>query len=382
MNKYLEINYKYIIPPLISMALFMLGSSYFTSYISLKLSLIGTNKLEIGYIHSAFYAGMLLGSALLGMLVKYFGHLYSYILMACLAAISLLAQGFNYDLMLWISMRFIFGISLAGIYIVIESWILANSPIAMRGYVLAVYMIVLYSSQVISHEFLNIINLASRWPYVIASLFCIVSQLPLMISISKKPTAHHHNINNFSIISKISTFDLTGCLVSGLAISAMLSFIPIFANHQHYSVATLMQITIAGGCLLHLPIIRLSYYFNSKLLLFLTCIATSIVSLAIWIFYLNPLVVYFLSFFLGGFGFTLYTLSILNACNKINPIEMVNVNAVLLLTYCIGSVFGPIFASLVMDYISIRWLYAFLAIVTGILTLVGLSHQKRDICCH
>ena len=57
-----------------------------------------------------------------------------------------LAQAFWIDPIYWAILRLICGVCTAGVFIVIESWLLMQSPPSMRGAVLSLYLAVFYAA--------------------------------------------------------------------------------------------------------------------------------------------------------------------------------------------------------------------------------------------
>jgi len=362
----------FFISPLLSIILLTLGSSFFTTFVSITMDSEGSSQFVIGCIHSAFYAGMLIGALSLEPFIRSLGHIRAYTVFASIISLTILSQSFNTAPFFWMLMRFIFGFCMTGIYIVIESWLLANATLNTRASVLSLYMIVLYATQTISHELLNFMTLNTLIPFVCAALLCSLSSIPLAMTAMPAPEIEKPQTKNLKAIWSASPYGFIGCIFSGFILSAIFSFVPNFAEYYHFPVSTLMQMTIAGGCLLQWPIARLSDHFPRHLVLLGVSLIIAFSAMCILVFYSQKNLVYLFSFILGGCSFSLYTVSIATVCDNLKTTQMVNANAVLLFAYGLGSVLGPVIASLFMDWISIRSLYGYITLVTVLLILVGL----------
>ncbi|MCF7806772.1 MAG: MFS transporter, partial [Simkaniaceae bacterium] len=132
--------YFHFIPPLLSVILMMLASGFFTTFVSLYLNGHGVAKENIGLIQSAFYLGMLLGAFRMESLIRRVGHIQALAVFASLASGTVILQLISQNLIVWGAMRFLNGMSLAAIYIVIESWMLDYSTVKTRGVILSLYM--------------------------------------------------------------------------------------------------------------------------------------------------------------------------------------------------------------------------------------------------
>ena len=70
-----RISFSPIIAPLISTVLFMLGSGYLTTFISIRMSESGHSDQAIGMVASAFYIGLVIGGFQISKLIVKIGHL-------------------------------------------------------------------------------------------------------------------------------------------------------------------------------------------------------------------------------------------------------------------------------------------------------------------
>src|SRR5688572_20434102 len=138
--------WNFFIAPLLSIIFLTIGSSFFTTFISIKMENEGASQFVIGCIHSAFYAGMLLGAISSEPLIRRMGHIRSNAAFASIMGMTILFQSFSTTPFFWMILRIIFGFCMAGMYVVIESWLLAKSTSITRGSVLSFYMIVLYAT--------------------------------------------------------------------------------------------------------------------------------------------------------------------------------------------------------------------------------------------
>ena len=368
-----------VIIPLICIFIFTLGSSYFTSFQSIQLAMDDASQLQIGILQSAFYIGIMLGALYMEPFIRKLGHIKSYALFCFLASSTFLFQGLFPSLALWIGMRFIFGLAISGIYVVIESWLLANSEHAIRGTILSIYMIVLYATQTASHELLNILELNSFAPYLTSTLVCFLSIVPLAFGTLSAPKIESRETpKKFKEIFNLSPLGFMSCLFSGLFLSVIFGFIPVFAYEYGYAVSTLMQITIGGGCLLQWPHTKLSDIYGRSTLIFAASIFTTLSSLAILLFPTHAFMVYPAAFILGGSSFSLYTLGILRVCDTLKAADMVQGNAILLFAYGIGSVLGPLAASFVMDWSTILNLFLYFTLCGAFLILIGIYSQLSN----
>ena len=110
----MHLSFSPIIAPLLSTALFMLGNGFLNTFISIRMSDTGHSELAIGMVASAYYIGLVLGALQIAKLIVRIGHLRvfaSFIgLFNCVCLIHTLSD----NIYLWLILRFLAGVSLAG----------------------------------------------------------------------------------------------------------------------------------------------------------------------------------------------------------------------------------------------------------------------------
>ncbi len=358
--------------PLSSVALMIFGSAFYTTFLSVYLDSEGYTRGEIGFIHSAFFFGMLLGAFQMEKLIKRVGHIQALAVFGSIATCSTLLQAMYQTFAVWICLRFIFGLSLAALYIVIESWMLHFSKPNTRGAILSLYMISLYASQSASQQVLSLVDIHSFTPFLVSALFTSLSVIPVGLSTNRITVPPSHEAIGFFRIIKVSPFGVAGCFISGLILSALYSFFPIFSVSRQIPSENLMSITIAGGVLLQWPIGKFSDYFERRKILLITVIVALALSVVGFVSNeastLNVLV---FSFLVGGFLFALYPLSITQVCDHLDHSHITTATALLLISYGFGSVAGPIASSVVVEAFGINALFLYFTTLLGALGLVG-----------
>ena len=363
---------KNILAPLSAILLLMLGNGFFLSFTSLRLNSLGFDEWTVGIVHSAYYLGMLIGAARAESVINRVGHIRAYAAYAGIGTACLMLQGLIPHPFAWILIRMTMGFCLAVYYIVVESWFLCNATAATRGAILSLYMITLYSSQALSQFILNMINLNGDNAFLVAGLLGAASAVPLTLTKSPSPNLHEPSGHSLRSLFQQSHFGFTGCLISGIILSSIYSFAPLYANTNSLSVAWVMSICIFGGVFLQWPVGRLSDIFDRRRVLFGVTVATALQ--ACLIIFINPqgLWIYFYIFILGGLVFTLYPLSITQVCDRLQPNDITKATGMLLLTYGIGAVVGPLIAPFCINFSPVYGLFVFILINAAILVTIGI----------
>lgn len=366
---------KKIIAPLLSLFIFMLGNGLFTTLIPVRLHAMGVSTILIGAMTGLYYLGLACGSFNIERFILRVGHIRAFSTFASALAVISLLQGIFSQPVLWLLLRLLAGFSTAGIFIVIESWLLLLGTIQTRGQVLAIYMIVLYIGQALG-QFLIMIQAANTLLYfAIVAMSASLAVIPLAMTKSGVPQIDEPASLSFSSLYRASASGVAGCMGSGLLLGAIYGLLPLFILQQSstsHDVALLMALTIFGGMSLQYPMGRLSDYIERRtVLIFLTAfiLVCSIIPLFVFHWFLLSAITLFL---FGGFAFTLYPISISHACDTLPKEQLMAGTQGLLLAYSVGAAIGPFAASLLMRVIGSNGLFIYCAIVAmSLLIFIG-----------
>ncbi|MEX0961490.1 MAG: MFS transporter [Simkaniaceae bacterium] len=370
-----------VFPPILSLIIVMLGNSFFTTFISVSLSEQHSTYI-VGFVNSAFYSGILIGCFFMERLIHRVGHVRSFTFFASLNAILVLLHLFLINIYAWVSLRFLMGICSSGFFIIIESWLLLLSDTNSRGKILSFYMLALYLAQGASQFILNWLNFHSHIPFCVTVMFSCLSIIPFSIMNDKVPKCL--TAPNFSIfeIIKNSPLGFTGCILSGMMVSAFHGLAPVMGKElglNMLQITKMMGLTIFGGLIFQWPIGHLSDLFNRrKVLSFvsLSLIAVSVTLAFSRTFHFGLFLP--LSMLFGGLLFTLYPLSISYTSDRISTASITTITCVMLILYGVGSIAGPLAVPLALTHIGPHGLYLYVATLTIFLFLFSNSRFGRE----
>jgi len=362
----------YILSPLASLSLLVISNSFLITFITVRMNYLDISDHVIGFIHSAFYAGMLIGALKSEELICRVGHIRSFAAFSSISSISMLSLAITNEQFIWIIARFCAGFSLSALYVVIESWLLSQSTKSNKGKVLAVYMLCLYLSQTASQFLLDFVEIETVIPFLVAAMFSCLSIIPAAMTYVKEPAIDSTYKLSIKTYYKASPLGFVGCIISGLILSSLYSFLATFAQDHNISVSQLLGITIFGGFLLQWPIGKLSDIMDRPKVLTGISFLVFIPCLFIIAFPNNLYTVLFLSFIVGGLCFTIYPVCIAQVCDHVKDANIVNVAGVMLFSYGIGAVLGPILASVLIGNFSSSALYFYIIFCSQTLAALGL----------
>lgn len=364
--------FKLIVSPIVSLIILVLGNGLFMTYVTVRLRMDNYSTIIIGIVSSAYYAGMFAGSIKSHKLIERVGHIRAYATFASMLGVLTLLQGFYISSWSWIILRFFNGITMAGLFITIESWLLVSSTKKIRGKVLSIYMIALYGSQSMGQFLLDIADPLGWIPYILVAILSSLSVIPVSITRTSAPLIETSSYLNVWELCKISPLGVIGCFLSGILLGTVYGLNPVYGQIiglDLSQIALFMSITIFGGLVLQWPIGYISDYIDRRKVLFIASSLSVIISIIIAL--MGSMHIYILFSLIGTFGgltFTLYPLSISHTCDQIDTQDFVSATGGLMLSYGVGAIIGPLCAPFSMKLFGPSGLFFFFALVGGILS--------------
>lgn len=364
---------KLIISPLLSLAFLMLSNGFFLTFVSAKLHVENYSSTSIGFIQAAYYAGFLIAALKSEHLIQRIRHIRAFSFFASIVVACTLLSAFANHFVAWIIVRFIMGLSIAALYVVIESWLLLISNVKNRGVVLAIYMTALYVSQSLSQFMIDFVDIESLYPFIWGAIFASLSVLPVAFTHTTIPEINAPPASALIKYFLVSPLGTIGAILSGIILGSIYTFVPNYAQTYHIHISYIMSLTIAGGFLLQYPIGHMSDIFDRRKVLMGVGLGTLASAIAMIVFTGNPFWMLFFSFILGGFAFTIYPLSITSVIDRCDPSTITTVTGVMLFAYSIGAVLGPILTPIFIHAFGGEiGIFYFVGVVSVTLFIVGL----------
>ncbi len=346
--------------PVTALTLYAVASGYLMSLIPLMLPHYGLDIQLAGWLASVFYAGLLIGAVAIEPILSRIGHRNAFV--CCLLALILTIvalPSLPYGAV-WLVSRFIAGLAVAGIFVIVESWLLHGDESA-RAKRLGVYMVALYGGTSLGQFGIGLLGIGGMLPFIsmIACLFIAVAVL--IVGHSDQPATHKANGLSFKHVSKLNHPALVGCVVSGLTLGAVYGLMPLALSQkgiQNQHIGSLMALIILGAMAVQPIVPWFTKLLGSTLLMAAFCLLGSAAAM-IAILGTNVIGLSLCLFVIGVSVFAIYPIAINLGCKAIPADKIVSVTQVMLLSYSVGSVVGPVLADIWMR--SQQGLFGYLA---------------------
>lgn len=364
-----------ITSPLLSMwALFlgvllmMLGNGLQGTLVGVRSTLEGFDTLVIGVILAAYYAGFLIGSRFTIRALARVGHVRVFAALASIASTAALLYALFVNPPAWLLMRFVSGFCLAGLYVVVESWLNDQATPQTRGRTLSIYMIVTMGGVTGGQFLLNVRDPAGFELFVIASVLVSMSLVPMALSEASAPQQVSSNPLPFRVLMQIVPTGAVTMFFSGAAAGALFAFGPVYATRIGMSTAQVslfLSAALIGSVIFQMPVGQISDRVSRRGVMAVVAgiaLAASIAGVMTSTGF-SAIVVMFV---IGAASFPLYSLAIAYTNDWIEDHQRVGASGLLVMINGVGAVSGPLATSALMETFGTVAFWWSLAIVHGL----------------
>ncbi len=350
--------------PVIALSLYAIASGYLMSSLSLMLSDYGLESTLSSWLASAFYAGLLVGTLIIERVVAHYGHRNAFVLCLSVFIGTVLILPLIPISQVWLVARFVAGIAVAGIFVVVESWLMSGEE-SQRAKRLAIYMCSLYGGSALGQLGIGVLGVIGGVPFIAIFTLLFSAVIVLLFGNVAAPASSHSQSLSFKQITNLSHSALIGCIVSGLTLGAIYGLMPVELSNRnisHDDIGGLMALIIMGGMAVQPIVTWLSRMIGQVLLMALFCLL-GVASIALITLSQDFYVMASSLFILGMATFALYPIAINLGCRNMDASYLVSVTQIMLFCYSIGSVAGPIIADSFMGSQSGLFTYLFASLL-------------------
>lgn len=343
-----------ITSPILSMwALFlgvlflMLGNGLQGTLLGVRSSLENFNTVVIGIILAAYYAGFLLGSRFTMRALGRVGHVRVFAALASTASTAALSYALFVNAPVWFVMRFITGFCMAGLYVVIESWLNDQASPQTRGRTLSIYMLLTMGGVTGGQLLLNVGDPGGFELFVISSILVSVALVPLALSESSSPRQIPTATLPLRTLLSIVPTGVITMFFTGAAAGALFAIGPVYAVQVGMSstqISLFLSSALIGATVLQMPIGTISDRVPRRGVIAVVAAVAAAASL-LGIGSGTNTIAFVAMFVIGATSFPLYSLSIAYTNDWIEDHQRVGASGLLVMVNGVGAVLGPIVGS-------------------------------------
>jgi MFS family permease len=366
---------------LFSYGLLLLANGLFMTLLGVRTQVEGFSANLTGLVVATYFSGLLLGGLFAARVVARVGHIRSFAAFASLMSASSLLHPIFVDGYAWMAFRLVAGFCMAGMIMVVESWLNESASNNTRGKILSIYMITNYFAAGCGNFLLTAGDPSNYELFSLASIIFSLSLVPVLLTRTKAPAPALSRRMHVWELYRIAPLGVVGVFCCGLVNASINGLGSVFATNVGFDsqqLATFMAVMVMSGLILQWPVGLLSDRIGrGPLLVYIPLI---VALAAVWQIYAEGFhAVLVGAGFLGAFVFTLYSLSAATANDRVTSSQRVQVAGALLITYGAGAIIGPLVASQFMSLLGPQGLFFYIALIEIVLCSFSIITRKQRV---
>jgi len=312
----------------------------------------GFSTTSLGLFGTAWAGGFVAGCYFAPRLVRRVGHVRAFGAFAASGAIIALLTGLLIDQYVWIVLRAGTGFTMAGAFMVIESWLNEKATNENRGTVFGLYMMVTYASIMAGQMMVAAADVMQASLFMVAGILFCFSLIPTAVSSAATPKPLEDVSLDLRGLYANSPVAVVGCFLIGVANGAWGTLGAVYGARIGIStpqIALMSSIVVVAGAVMQLPAGRLSDLMDRRYVLGAAAVGAA--AFALLVFLVEPrsgVMVIVMTACYGALAYTLYSIAVAHANDHARPEEFVKVSGGLLLLYGFGTMVGPVLGAVLM----------------------------------
>ncbi len=334
---------------LLGVALLLTGHGLQLALVPLRSELMGWSPTQIGFLSSLYFCGFIAGCFTIPGLVSRVGHIRTFACLVIVLTAAILTLPIADFYMAWMVLRFLTGIAIAGLYLVIESWLNEQAIPESRGSVLASYTVIVLVGLASGQLLINVAELDGDRLFMLSAILIVLAGLPVCLTRSAHPRAIPAAKFSPMLVVRTSRAATTGSIISGMVAGSVYGLGPVYGLQSGLEVLTIsfmMSLTIAGGALSQFPLGRISDRLDRRYVIMLCMLSGSAIALLALI--LPASLIPLLMFVFGACALPIYAVSLALANDNAREGKFIELGTGLLMLNALGSIIGPMIASQLM----------------------------------
>ena len=252
---------------LLSVAFLIMGNGLQLMLLPIRGGIEGFNSFQIGLLGSGYFFGFVLGCAFTPLMIMRVGHIRTFAALVAIASAAALGYPMALDALVWVILRMITGFCLAGLYLVVESWLNDQATNETRGALISTYVTVNFTVITLGQMMVTLFQPSSFVLFSIASVLVSLAAVPIVMTRSSQPPPI--TIVRFRPLRmfRLSPTGTVAIFLIGLATGSFWALAPSYASNVSGSVndaALFMSAAVLGGAVAQLPAGKISDHVDRR----------------------------------------------------------------------------------------------------------------------
>ena len=361
------------------------------------------NIVATGVVMSGYFIGYFFGANIVPNLVGKVGHIRVFAAFASIASLSILIHALIVNPYIWVIGRFLTGLSMISIFVVVESWLNDRATNKSRGKVLSIYMIITFIGIGLGTLLLNFEDPKKYEPFILVSLLLSIALIPILLTKRKPPTFKKTTSIKIKELFKISPFGSFSMICTGFIFAPIFTLLSVYAITMKLSIfetSLLLVGTMLAGALFQWPIGSLSDKYDRRIIIIGSSIAASVfaifavivsgagasipnlfvettVSFNYFSTTMDKTKLFLFIILLSGTTLPLFSLNLALVNDQIPKEKFVAAGGGLNIIFGIGAIAGPIMCSALMNLLGPNGLFVHFLIFFILIIIFGLYRLNQ-----
>ena len=341
---------------------------------------LGFSRGEIGLLGSAHFSGFLAGCWWAPRLMGSVGHSRAFAAFISLGTIGILSHMLVTEPLAWAAMRVMSGLSVAGCYTVVESWLQAKVSNETRGRTMGLYRVVDIGASLVAQLMISVLAPASYVSYNILALVCCAALLPLVLTRADAPAVPEAPRLRPALAWRRSPLAAAAVVSAGTTTASFRMVGPLYGIEVGLDVdqiAFFLAAFVLGGALSQYPVGWLADRHDRRsVMIWLSVAAVCSCAVTVALSGSGTLAVMVASGVFGAMTFPIYSVAVAHAHDFADDSERVELSAALMFLYAIGAIAAPYTVSILIDVFGPAAMFGFISVIHVVLIVFGLVRMR------
>ena len=353
-------------PLLLGLLFLMIGNGLQGTLLGIRGKIEGFSTLEISVVMSAYFAGFLLASRVIPIMLRSVGHVRVFSALGSFISAVLILFPSVAEPWAWVVFRALLGFCFCGVYVTVESWLNSASSNNTRGQAMSLYLITQMVGIISAQGLLNVADPAGFMLFVIPSVLVSISFAPILLWPSPAPTFEHTKPMNIRGLFRTSPLGCIGMFLLGGIFACSFGMSSVFGAEAGYSVKEIslyVAVIYTGGLLCQYPIGYISDRMDRRKLVMIVSAFGGLAMLPGLFLADRFYAVLVIGFIMGGVSNPLYGLLIAYTNDFLDNSDMAAASAGMLFINGLGAIAGPPLVGWMMERVGPEGYFLFLGVL-------------------
>lgn len=325
----------------------------------LNLAVLGVRMVDEGFavrtsgvVMACYFAGFLLAPALVVRWLSGVGHIRVFASLASIASCVVLLHYVWVNPLSWGVLRFVFGFCMAGLYVVVESWLNDASTPRTRGRTLAAYMIASMGGLGLGQLLIATGDPDDVTLVIVASILVSMSFVPFALAATTEaPAVRVSPRMRTREFFRTAPTGMVGTFFVGASHGILFGLSAVYATRAGFGpamTAAFLALPSLGALAFQWPIGWASDRLARRGVIFAVAVAAASIAALLGVIPSGNSVALPMMFVLGGLTFPLYSLLLTHTLDRSGPDLATGASGSSLRVNGTGAVLGPIAAGVIM----------------------------------